>query len=167
MAISRVLSGLEKLAMALATTATFLSMLIIVLEIVLRRFGSYIPGSVEIITAYMIIAISYFPLMRLERTGGMIAMDLINNLVSQAANRVLDVIVAVVSLAVYLLLAVASYHYAIEKWEIHAYVLTSTYALVTWPAYFMLPVAFALAAAIVLLRLVSLHPATDSHFVKD
>ncbi|MCK9513806.1 MAG: TRAP transporter small permease subunit [Pigmentiphaga sp.] len=167
MAIARVLSGLEKVAMALATTATFLAMLIIVLEIVFRRFGSYIPGSVEIITAYLIIAISYFPLMRLERTGGMISMDLINNMVGKKANRVLDVVVAVASIAVYVLLAVASYHYAIEKWEIQAYVLTSTYALMTWPAYFMLPLSFALAAAIVLLRLVSLHPATDSHFVKD
>nr|WP_286174055.1 TRAP transporter small permease subunit [Rhodobacter sp. NTK016B] len=121
-------------------------------EIIFRLFGSYIPGSVEIITYYLIVGIAYLPLGQIEQRGDMIAMDVFSAIAGRRVNSAMNWSNGLTSVLVYAVLTVATWEFAWGKMHDGAYVLTSTYALISWPAYFLPPVAFALATLTTLLR---------------
>jgi TRAP-type C4-dicarboxylate transport system permease small subunit len=155
MTISRVLRALELASTWLASAAVFMTMLIIAAEIVFRFFGSFIPGSVELITYYLIVGIAFLPLGQIERRGEMISMDLFSTLAGRWINSAMDWSNGLISVVVYGVLTAATLEFAIGKAQDGAYVLTSTYALVTWPAYFLLPISCGLGGIMALLRTIA------------
>lgn len=158
MTIARVLKALELVSTWLASAAVFMTMLIIAAEIVFRFFGSFIPGSVELITYYLIVGIAFLPLGQIERRGDMISMDLFSTLAGRWINSAMDWSNGLVSVGVYFVLTVATWEFAISKAHDGAYVLTSTYALVTWPAYFLLPISCGLGGLMALARTIAGSP---------
>lgn len=147
---------LERIAIWLAGFSVFAAMLIIVAEIVFRLFGSFIPGSIEIISYYLIVGIAYLPLGKVERRREMISMDVFSVIAGRRVNAAMDWSNGLASVLVYALLTAASWQFAMSKFAIGTYVNTSTFALITWPGHFIPPVAFGLTALIVLLRLFGL-----------
>ena len=150
--MARILKTFEETMAWLAAAATILSMVIIVGEIIFRYFGSFIPGSVEIITNYLIVAIAFLPLARLERRGDMIAMDLFSTLAGPRFGSFMDRSSALISVVMYAILTVATSWYGYERFAEKTYVLTATYPLITWPAYFLLPLAFLGGGVMALVR---------------
>ena len=92
------------------------------------------------------------PLAKLERTGEMISMDLLMTVLPRPVGRAIEASAALIGAGVYALLTIASASFAMEKLAANFYVITSTYVLFTWPAYFMLPLAFTLGGVMSLLR---------------
>lgn len=147
---------LERVAIWLAGFSVFAAMLLIVAEIVFRLFGSFIPGSIEIISYYLIVGIAYLPLGKVERRREMISMDVLSVMAGHRVNTAMDWSNSLASVLVYALLTAASWQFAMSKFAIGTYVNTATFPLITWPGYFIPPVAFGLTALVVLLRLLGL-----------
>ena len=136
----------------LAGVATFLVMLMIFADVVLRFFGSGVPGTLDIVTYYLMLIVAFVALAQVERDDGMVSVDALYEGMPIGAKRWIMVIACLTTAAVLRGIAYASWFEAVRQFSKGAYVMTLTYALPIWPAYFIVPVAFGLATAMSLVR---------------
>lgn len=102
--------------MGVACLCGGLMMLHILLDVLCRNFlNQPIPGTIEVVSAYYMVAIAYFPLAHISRGEGHIAVELFTSGLSARGQRTLGVAVGLLT-AVYLaLLLWASSVAAIDK----------------------------------------------------
>jgi TRAP-type C4-dicarboxylate transport system permease small subunit len=111
-----------------------------------------IPATVEIVSSYYMVMIAFLPLAWAERRGEMISIEVFSGLYRGAVRRGVDVFVAVVTAAVYLVLTYTTWLVALKEFEAGSFVISLNVAIPTWPSYFLLPVGFALATVVALYR---------------
>jgi TRAP-type C4-dicarboxylate transport system permease small subunit len=145
------LSGLA----IIGATATTLLMLHVVADVAMRNlFNQPIPATYEVVVNYYMVAMAFVPLAWLERSGGMVQVEVINGMLSPRMLRVSDLLVAVISALVYATLAWVTWKVAIRTFATGTFVLTNQIRVPTWPAYWLPPLGFGLAALACALRLV-------------
>lgn len=147
----------HRVAVGLALLGTLGMLLMVVhitLDVVLRwTLSVSVPATVELVTRYYLIAMALMPLGWVEQRRGMIAVEALEGLMTPGLMRLSDVLVVVLSVAVYVVLAVATWGKAMEQYDIGAYVMSLNVAIPVWPTYFVLPLAFGLAALVCAVRL--------------
>jgi TRAP-type C4-dicarboxylate transport system permease small subunit len=135
-----------------AGAATVLTMAIVTVDVTLRFFGSGVPGTLEIVTYYLMLMVAFLPLAYVERQDGAISVDALYLWAPPKVKRVMDIFAGLFSFLVYSAVAYLSLQFALHKFSSGSYVMTAYYALPIWPAYFIVPLGFALAAMVVLHR---------------
>lgn len=143
-------------AVGLALLGTFGILLMVVhvtLDVVLRSTLSVsIPATVELVTRYYLITLALLPLGWVEWRREMIAVEALEGMMGQRLVRFSDVLVSLLSAVVYAVLAIATWGKAMEQYAIGSYVMSLNFPMPVWPTYFVLPIAFALAAAVCVVR---------------
>ncbi|PMR67457.1 TRAP transporter small permease [Halomonas heilongjiangensis] len=148
------LSNRAAVGLALLGTLGILLMVVhVTLDVVLRSTLSVsIPATVELVTRYYLITLALLPLGWVEWRRGMIAVEALEGVMGQRLVRFSDVLVSLLSAVVYAVLAIATWDKAMEQYAIGSYVMSLNFPMPVWPTYFVLPIAFALAAVVCVVR---------------
>lgn len=137
----------------LGAIATVMLMLHVGTDIVMRNiWNAPIPGTWEIVTHYYMVALAFIPLAWVEKTGGMVQVEVINGALSPRMRWLSDLLVAVIAVAIYGTLAWVTWQAAVSRTNVGAFVLANQTRIITWPAYWLPPLGFGLAALSVALR---------------
>lgn len=145
----RITGGLALLGAA----GVILMLLHVTAYVVMRHFvRSPIPATIEIVSYYYMVIIAFLPIAWAERRGDMITVEVFQHLMTPAVKRWIDVLVAFVTCAAYIALTWTTWIVAMREFGSRSFVLSLSIAVPTWPGYFVLPVAFALAAIVSLYR---------------
>ncbi len=147
--VNQVTSG-----MALLGAVGIIAMLVhITAYVILRNLVSTpVPATVEIVSHYYMVAIAFLPVAWAERRGDMISVEIFSNLLVGRIGRINTVFVAIVTCGAYLALTYTTWIVAMREFTARSYVISLSVAIPVWPTYFILPVAFALAALVALYR---------------
>ena len=147
--VDRITSGL-----ALLGAVGVVAMLIhITAYVIMRNLASApIPATVEVVSYYYMVAIAFLPLAWAERRGDMISVEIFSHLLVGRVGRINAVFVSAVTFAAYLVLTYTTWTVAMRQFAARSYVISLSVAVPVWPSYFILPVAFALAALVALYR---------------
>lgn len=141
----------------IGAVATIMLMLHVVADIALRNLrNTPIPATYEVVTNYYMIALAFVPLAWLEKTGGMVQVEVINGALSPFMMRVSNMLVAVISAGIYVTLAWVTYQVAMRNTAIGSFLVSNQMRVPTWPAYWLPPLGFALAALAAALRVPAL-----------
>lgn len=140
--------------MAIAAIGLLAMMVHIALDVVASLlFNSPLVLTSTYVTQYYMIIVAFLPLVAAEYRGGHISVDLFVNYLSPAARRRMRLGVFAFCLLVYLMLAVQGWQQATAKLKTGAFVMEQTSQVVVWPSFFILPLAFGVAALLVATKL--------------
>jgi TRAP-type C4-dicarboxylate transport system permease small subunit len=131
--------------------------------VILRQaFHMPVPATVEIVSYYYMILIAFLPIAWAERRGDMISIEIFAPLMKGRIGRINEIFVALVTGAVYLTLTYTTWLVAMREFATRSFVISLSVAIPVWPSYFVLPIAFGLAAIVTLYRglMPKLGPAT-------
>lgn len=146
----------DRLTMMLALLGTLgivAMMLHVTLDVLLRStMDVSMPATLELVTRYYMVLLALLPLGWVERQGQMISVELFTDMLSTRGRRWNDALVTVLSIGIYVVFAIATWEKAVEQYDIGAYVMSLDTRIPVWPSYFVLPVSFALAAYVCLMR---------------
>ena len=149
------LMGAVASGLALLGAVGVAAMLVHVTAYVVMRhlMSSPVPATVEIVSYYYMVLVAFLPIAWAERRGDMISVEVFEPLFPGWMNRWNGTFVALVTCGAYVALTYTTWLVAMREFEARSFVISLSTAIPTWPSYFILPAAFALAA------LVSLHRA--------
>ncbi|MDY0206583.1 MAG: TRAP transporter small permease subunit [Pseudomonas sp.] len=141
--------------LALVGTLGLVAMMLhISLDIILRSTVSVsIPATLELVTRYYMVSLALLPLAWVEWRREMIFVEALDGFFGDIGVRVVDVLVSVLSAGIYIVLTIATWSKAIEQYEIGSYVMSLSFPMPVWPTYFILPIAFGLAAMVTIIRI--------------
>lgn len=121
--------------------------------VVLRQFShSPVPATVEIVSYYYMILITFLPIAWAERRGEMISIEIFAHLMTGRIGRINEIFVALVTSGVYAVLTYTTWLVAMREFSARSFVISLSVAIPVWPSYFVLPIGFALAAVVTLYR---------------
>lgn len=160
---------MRRLVDVLTTTLAVLSalaMALMMLHVTADVAGKYllrapIPGTAEVVANYYMIAAVFLPLAWVEARSQPIVVDLFYTMAPAAGRRAMDMLGTVLTIAFYGVLAWLSWGSAMAAWRIGE-IVEGTWKVVIWPAKFLLPLGLAIAAIVLVLRLVDLMLGRDS-----
>ncbi|WP_170314605.1 TRAP transporter small permease [Aquibium carbonis] len=119
-----------------------------------RIFNAPIAITSAIVTNYYMIAVAFLPIMIAEYRGAHIGVSLITDVLPVGVRRWIEVLVAVATAVVYLLLTLQSWREASDKYAAGAFVVEQTTRIIIWPAYFIVPVALGAMTFFLALKIV-------------
>lgn len=143
-------------ALAVLGAATILALMLhIALDVARRNLGGApIPATYEVVTNYYMIGLAFLPLAWVERRGGMVQVELIDPILSPRLRLWSDRLVALLSTVIYGALLWVTLGAALKATATGTYVVAQTQRVPIWPAAWLLPLGFGLAALVTLLRIV-------------
>jgi TRAP-type C4-dicarboxylate transport system permease small subunit len=143
--VSAIASGL-----ALVAAVAMIAMLVHITGYVISRhvMRAPIPATVEIVSQYYMVLLAFLPIAWAERRGDMITVDIFSHFFTGRIGRINEIFVALVSGAAYLALTYTTWIVAMRAFAVKSFVISLSVAIPIWPAYFALPIGFALAALI-------------------
>lgn len=116
-------------------------------------FNSPVPGTIEVVARYYMVAAIFLPLPLVELRNSAISVDLFFDMFGAAGQRLLTVIAYVGQAVFFSLLAYRTFGDALHAYAIGEAV-EGLVRVTVWPASFFLPLGFGLAAIISMLRIV-------------
>lgn len=138
-----------------------LMMIQISLDAFLRTaFATPLPATVEIVSHYYMVALSFLPVALVQRRGRNIEATFIYDAMPILAQRSAGVIARFLAIAVYALITWQSYQDAMAKTRVGAYVIAGSGQVPIWPCYWIMPVSFAL---LLLALVMPSTPASNEH----
>lgn len=151
---SRIRNALLAALAVLGTIAILALMVHIMADVVLRNtLNRPVPATYEIVTNYYMVALAFIPLAWLERSGGMVSVEVIEPLLGPRALWLSDRLVALISTVIYGMLAWVTFEASLKTFASGTFVLAQNVPIPTWPAYFLPPLGFLLAGLVTLTRL--------------
>ncbi len=155
-ALLRLQDGLLTLLALIGALAICTLMLHVFTDVVLRNVSNTpIPATYEIVTNYYMIALAFIPLAWVERGGGMVQVEVIDSFLGRGMIRWSDKLVALISTAIYGILAWVTAGSALDNMASGAFVMAQSIRVPIWPAFFLLPLGFGLAALVTAIRMIT------------
>ncbi len=145
----------QKLLSTLGGVAIVVTMLLIVVDVITRYFGLHIPAVYEIVVNYFMPAITFLPLMQVEREEQMISVEIMSSLGGDTFQGYLLRFATFMALLVYLALTYTTMSEALRQMKVSSYLIVMDIRLPIWAAHFFLPLAFGAAVLVVAYRLVN------------
>lgn len=131
-------------------------MLQIGVEVLIRVAGGKpFAGTVEIVSKYYMVGVSFLPVAFAELHKRHIEATVFTDMFPQWLQNALRVVAIVLSLTVYGLLAWQTCLEAMKQTARGAFAEAGQVNIITWPSYWILPVSFALMCVVLLARLVA------------
>ncbi len=150
----RVQDSLLNLLALIGALAIVTLMLHVVIDVLLRNtLNAPVPATYEIVTNYYMVALAFIPLAWLERTDGMVSVEIVEPLLGPRSIWLSDKLVALISTVIYGGLAWVTFEASLKTFASGTFVLAQNIPIPTWPAYFLPPLGFALAALVTFLRI--------------
>jgi TRAP-type C4-dicarboxylate transport system permease small subunit len=146
------LTALSRSLAILAGFATFFIMVLIAADVVLRFLGSGVPGTLDIVTYYLMVIVAFLALSQVEQNDGMISVDVLFVPLSPTGKRLLMAFACAMTTLVFAGLTYASFIEAVKQFRSGSYVVNLAYVLPIWPSYFIVPLAFGVATLVAALR---------------
>jgi TRAP-type C4-dicarboxylate transport system permease small subunit len=141
----------------IGAVATIALMLHVVSDIAMRNlFNQPIPATYEVVVNYYMVALAFIPLAWVEKSGAMVQVEVINGALGPTMLRISDAMVALISAVIYATLAWVTWQVAVRNTGVGSFVTANQIRVPTWPAYWLPPVGFGLAAMAALLKLPAL-----------
>lgn len=156
LASARLLSVVSFAMVVLAGVGAAVTMLVVTVDVALRLFGAGIPGTLELVTYYLMSMVVFLPLARVERLEQTIGVDVFSSMLPARAQSWLALFVSLLCAATYGTIGYLTWFDAMTKYGAGTYILTDRFPLPIWPAYFVVPFAFGLAMLVCLLRAIEL-----------
>lgn len=130
--VAAVLSGLGQMAV--------LGMLVLIACDVLggNLLGISVPGTTEIVSVYLMVAIAFLPIAKVERDNRHIAVDLLVQFFSAPVRLRILAVSCLISAVFLSLVAYAGWEIAMKKMAIGEYAFGARFLLI-WPARFIVP----------------------------
>ncbi|RVV98122.1 TRAP transporter small permease [Mesobaculum littorinae] len=140
-------------ALALLGAIGVVAMLIhITVDVVLRQIVNVpIPATIEIVSRYYMVMVAYLALAWADRRGEMISVEVFAAPLARW-RRPNQVLVHLLCAAAFVVLTYTTWIEAMRQFHTGTYVMSLNVAVPVWPSYFVLPVSFALACLISLLK---------------
>ena len=144
-------------ALAVIGALAILTLMVHVMtDVVLRNvLNRPVPATYEIVTNYYMVALAFIPLAWVEKSGGMVNVEVIDSLLGERGLWISDRIVAIISTAIYLLLAWVTFEASLKTLAAGTFVMAQSVPIPTWPAYFLPPLGFLLAGVVTGTRIFS------------
>lgn len=141
--------------LALLGAVGVVAMLVHITTYVITRhlFSAPVPATVEIVSYYYMILIAFLPIAWAERRGDMITVEIFGQFFKGPVRKINAVFVALVTAAAYGALTYTTWLMAMRAFESKTFVISLQTAVPIWPGYFILPIAFGLAAIVTILKL--------------
>lgn len=150
----------QRLTLALVSVgfvALVLMMLHIAGDVFLRSvFDTTVPATERIVTRYYMVSLALLPLAWVELNNKMIAVDAFSAIYGKRGIIVLSILTSLIAAAVYFVLSVATWQVALEQFNLGSYIMSLNLVIPLWPTYFVVPIAFFMAALVASLRCISL-----------
>lgn len=146
--VGKVLGRASTLVAWVGGAALILMMLHIAAEVVARYvFNAPLHGTVEIVSAYYMVAVVFLPLAMIERSNGHIVVELVSQHLPRRAHSILIGIVALISAAYFTAFAWQTWGDALKKYAVGEEAL-GTVSITVWPTRFYLPIGCGLIALV-------------------
>lgn len=136
----------------IAGLTTIAMMIHITVDSVLRLFNVPILGTLEIVSAYYMVAAVFLPIAVVELYQESISVDTIYQYLPRTLKFVCMVVVFVASAIVYLMLAWTSWGDSVRSFQVKEVVM-GTVPIIIWPSRFLMPVSLLFAGAVCLWHL--------------
>lgn len=158
-ALLRLQDGLLTLLAIIGALAIGALMMHVFIDVVMRNLSNRpIPATYEIVTNYYMIALAFIPLAWVERGGGMVQVEVIDTFLGKRMLDWSDRLVALISTLIYGTLAWVTFDSALKTFATGAFVMAQSVRVPTWPAFFLVPIGFGLAALVTLIRMIVATP---------
>ncbi|MDO6441437.1 TRAP transporter small permease [Marinobacter sp. 2_MG-2023] len=136
----------------ISASLLFIMMLNVGLDVFLRYVsGRPLPLTLELVSYYYMVGITFIPLALVERHDGHIAVDLVVQFFPDLIQRLIKAVMSILGAGLFALMAWMTLKDALSKWDIGEYVM-GDYSLPIWPASFALPLGFILFALVLFLK---------------
>jgi TRAP-type C4-dicarboxylate transport system permease small subunit len=145
-------------ALALVGAVAVIALMVhVCADIALRNIWNQpIPATYEVVVNYYMVALAFVPLAWVEKSGAMIQVEVINGALNPVLLRISDVLVALFSAVIYATLAWVTWQVAVRQTAVGGFVTANQIRVPVWPAYWLPPAGFALAAVAAALKLPAL-----------
>jgi TRAP-type C4-dicarboxylate transport system permease small subunit len=158
----RLQDGLLTLLAIIGALAVGALMMHVFTDVVLRNVSNTpIPATYEIVTNYYMIALAFIPLAWVERGGGMVQVEVIDSFLSRRILGWSDRLVSLISTLIYGTLAWVAMESALKNMATGAFVMAQNVRVPIWPAFFLVPLGFGLAALVTAIRTIAPAPETS------
>jgi TRAP-type C4-dicarboxylate transport system permease small subunit len=162
----RMISRIRDISLAglavIGSLAILTLMIHVMTDVVLRNtVNQPVPATYEIVTNYYMIALAFIPLAWVEHSGGMVNVEVIDSLLGPRGLWLSDRIVAVISTSIYAMLAWVTWGPALHAHAVGTFVMAQNVPIPTWPAHFLPPLGFLLAALVTATRIFGSSGARD------
>lgn len=138
----------------LGALAIFALMIHVAVDVAMRNLSNTpVPATYEIVTNYYMIALAFIPLAWVERRGGMVSVEALEPMLSPRMIRISDMFVALLSTIIYGALTWFTTKTALSNYSAGTFAMAQNTPIPIWPAYFLPPLGFGLAAMVTALRL--------------
>lgn len=156
--LKRIFHGLSDVCGAVGSLLVVLLILHVSLDVVMRNvFGAPIAGTIEFVSNYYMIGITFLPLALVERRDAHISVDVLTDMMSPRVVYVLAILAAIAAIVVMGLLCWRTYLEALSNYRRGSVLMVAgTDPLPVWPSYFLLPVGFGCAALLAVWKLICL-----------
>jgi len=152
--LAGVIRRLSNLTLIVSGVFLFAMMVHVTGDVVMKyALNKPIPGTLEIVSAYYMVAGVFLPIAAVELVRAQISVDVLYQYLPRAMQIFCMLLVLVGAFAVYAVLAYTSFGDAMRSWRIRE-VMMGNVLVSVWASRFVLPVSFALAAAVSLYQLV-------------
>lgn len=153
----RLTKYLSMVVVFVGAISVILMMLHITLDVFLRPFHSFsIPATLTMVTKYYMIALTLLPLAWVEKNQSMIVVEVFSTIYQGSLLRFNRFCVNGASVFLYGILAKATWEQAVDQFQAGTYVASLNIPIPIWPAFYILPISFSLAALVCFIRI--FHP---------
>lgn len=160
--IGRILAGASTVLAWIAGVALILMMLHIAADVVARYiFNAPLHGTVEIVSAYYMVAVVFLPLAMIERSNGHIVVELVTQHLPRRGQDVLIGIIALASALYFGAFTWRTWGDALNKYAVGESAL-GTVQVTVWPTRFYLPIGCGLITIVLLHKAFRLFARDDS-----
>jgi len=150
--MDRIFNWLANASGFLGGAAVVSMMVLINLDVIgANLFTKPMKGTMEIVSTYMMVAVSFLPLMKVERENGHIGVDLLMRFFGPSARLRLIAVSGLITAMFFFALAYSGWNLAVKKFNIGEYAMGARF-LPVWPARFMVPVGAGAMALFVLYK---------------
>lgn len=132
----------------------FLMLLHVTADVLVRQLFNFPPpATVLVVSHYYMVMIAFFPLSWSELRGDMISVEVLSGLFKGKILKLKTILIDLLIAVVYGFLAVHTWLIAMAEFKVRSYQVSLGVVIPIWPSYYILPIAFAVACLVVLLRL--------------
>lgn len=159
----RISASLTNVLSFLGMVGVMAMMIHICADVIARTlFDISVPATLELVTRYYMLMLVLLPLAWVERNRCMIVVEVFSGAFGDAVIRLIDAIVALACSIVYIILAISTWQQAVGKYDVGAYIVALDTQIILWPGYFVLPISFALAGVVCLIRIPHLYSSSSA-----
>lgn len=124
---------------ALGGMAVVLMIILINLDVLgANLFQKPLKGTMEIVSTYLMVAVSFLPMMRVEYENGHIGVDLLMRFFGPSTRLRLIAVSCLITALFFAAMAYAGWGVAVKKFNVGEYAMGARF-LPVWPARFMIP----------------------------